>query len=946
MRFERITIERFGGLTEFDTGEVPLPRLVVVQGPNEAGKSSLFNFLTALLYGFLPASRDRNPYSPWGGGEIDGQARLRLDDGRLQRVHRRLLASPWGQLSENGRVEEIRNRPLECASGVPREVFTRIFALTLADLAGLEGESWEAVQDRLIGLMGAADIVPPREAAAQLEEEANALWRPDRRGKPRAGILRGRVSELRKRRNAAREADGVVRGKAAELVRVREALHGARREREKARHLREKIEKLAPVRRQLLRISELRAKAGSTAELEGLPPDPAGRLEELDAEREKVEARLRRLEEEEAGPRARAAAGTGDVSRMVEQGGPIRALAARMGEVLHAVTRRNELDAEIRQADIACEEEARELFTAPWESLARSSVEDTVSALPPGALRSALREVREAAAETRSYAHAAGTARAEEGTEARPSRRHAWGGAALVALGIILVLVGRGVSVLQPVGIVVLFTGGMLLAGWWGARGAAAALRAREAGERERVEARRREAAALHREATAREATARARLDALLEGLPLRQAHREDPGPELAEGMLRLQGHLRERKSREGSRAALARVLKEVGRDLSVVRIRLGAGGNTADPADPIHPADATDRAGGANFADAALDPAREIPRLEGALRDAESVTAAAAQAERELSRLAREREETETELARIRGERVALAGRLDALGASDEYAGLRRAVERMDAKAHAESLAAELDRAHPDLDELRARIDGAEASGGGWIFDDAKRAEATARERELSQEVEALGARAEGLERDIGHMRGRETLDEVDGAILEAQEEIDRLVRERDRRFVLAHLLRKADGMFREAHQPDIIQRAAGYMGTITGGRYDGLSVGEDERTRIFYLRESAGARLLPVGEPISTGTREQVYLALRLAIVDHLDSANERLPLFIDEAFVNWDRERRGLGFDLLEKLSAERQIFVFTCHESMAGELAARGAHTITLGSREAG
>jgi uncharacterized protein YhaN len=83
-----------------------------------------------------------------------------------------------------------------------------------------------------------------------------------------------------------------------------------------------------------------------------------------------------------------------------------------------------------------------------------------------------------------------------------------------------------------------------------------------------------------------------------------------------------------------------------------------------------------------------------------------------------------------------------------------------------------------------------------------------------------------------------------------------------------------------------------------------------------------------------------VSTGTLEQAYLALRLAIVDHLDQGGERLPLFVDEVFVNWDAERRARGIEVLADLSPTRQIFVFTCHPDVAGELGRRGGRLIGL------
>ena len=79
MRIERVHVRAFGRLNNFDSGADVLPGIVVVLGPNEAGKSTLFHFLTTMLYGFHPASREGNPYLPWNGEDACGSARLRLD---------------------------------------------------------------------------------------------------------------------------------------------------------------------------------------------------------------------------------------------------------------------------------------------------------------------------------------------------------------------------------------------------------------------------------------------------------------------------------------------------------------------------------------------------------------------------------------------------------------------------------------------------------------------------------------------------------------------------------------------------------------------------------------------------------------------------------------------------------------------------------------------------
>ena len=112
MRIERLTVEGFGKLGSFDSGPAPLGPMVVVVGPNEAGKSTLFSFLTTALYGFHPASRDRNPHVPWDTDEAGGEIRIRLSDDGCASIARRLRSSPSAKLTIGRTTREIRNQPV------------------------------------------------------------------------------------------------------------------------------------------------------------------------------------------------------------------------------------------------------------------------------------------------------------------------------------------------------------------------------------------------------------------------------------------------------------------------------------------------------------------------------------------------------------------------------------------------------------------------------------------------------------------------------------------------------------------------------------------------------------------------------------------------------------------------------------------------------------------
>ena len=234
-------------------------------------------------------------------------------------------------------------------------------------------------------------------------------------------------------------------------------------------------------------------------------------------------------------------------------------------------------------------------------------------------------------------------------------------------------------------------------------------------------------------------------------------------------------------------------------------------------------------------------------------------------------------------------------------------------------------------------------QIDEAERSGESWTTDDEELATTRARVERVTEEIEALASEVEGLEQKIAHARELETADAVDSEAATLKEVEARLVAERDRKWVMAQLLREADRKFRQEHQPDILRRAGAYLEHLTEGRYDRLLADEGSRGDLFQLVGPTLPAPIHLGPPMSTGTLEQAYLSLRLAIVDHLDQGDDRLPLFVDEVFVNWDRDRRRRGLEVLVGLSQRRQLFVFTCHEDVAEELVSAGAQKLELARR---
>ena len=103
----------------------------------------------------------------------------------------------------------------------------------------------------------------------------------------------------------------------------------------------------------------------------------------------------------------------------------------------------------------------------------------------------------------------------------------------------------------------------------------------------------------------------------------------------------------------------------------------------------------------------------------------------------------------------------------------------------------------------------------------------------------------------------------------------------------------------------------------ASDLIAGITGGRYSSMSI--DENFRAFL---NTKRKLIPL-EQVSSGTADQIYLALRLAAAKFIQSGDDRLPMVFDDSFVLYDDERLMTALKWLPE-AYSGQIIVFTCHK----------------------
>ena len=73
-----------------------------------------------------------------------------------------------------------------------------------------------------------------------------------------------------------------------------------------------------------------------------------------------------------------------------------------------------------------------------------------------------------------------------------------------------------------------------------------------------------------------------------------------------------------------------------------------------------------------------------------------------------------------------------------------------------------------------------------------------------------------------------------------------------------------------------------------------------------------------------------LSLGTCQQLYLALRIALLASADQVGRAIPILADDILVNFDERRRVGAARALVELAQTRQIILFTCHEEVVRTL----------------
>jgi uncharacterized protein YhaN len=185
--------------------------------------------------------------------------------------------------------------------------------------------------------------------------------------------------------------------------------------------------------------------------------------------------------------------------------------------------------------------------------------------------------------------------------------------------------------------------------------------------------------------------------------------------------------------------------------------------------------------------------------------------------------------------------------------------------------------------------------------------------------EKQLSGLDQTIGEERKALADMGGSSAAADKAAVVHGLLAQVHEDARRYAQLR----LAAYVLQQGINAFRAKNQGPFLERASRYFHALTDGSFVELQIDYDDHDTPFLVAVRGGNRAqLPVNA-LSDGTRDQLYLALRLAFLEGYLASNEPIPFIFDDILLNFDDPRAAATLRVLGDFSKKTQVILFTHH-----------------------
>ncbi|MEI6412974.1 MAG: AAA family ATPase [Pseudomonadota bacterium] len=191
-----------------------------------------------------------------------------------------------------------------------------------------------------------------------------------------------------------------------------------------------------------------------------------------------------------------------------------------------------------------------------------------------------------------------------------------------------------------------------------------------------------------------------------------------------------------------------------------------------------------------------------------------------------------------------------------------------------------------------------------------------------TAKKRALQgvqAECDRLNRQKQELEKAVG--TAADFRQQAESVATTLKQDASRFIRLR----LASHFLQTQIEQFREENQGPLLEKSGQVFKQITQGAFDGLATEVNDQDIPMLAGRRTSGKNVPV-KMMSDGSRDQLYLALRLAAMDRYLEEHEPMPLILDDLLITFDNERARAILPQLAHLAGRAQIFLFTHHEHL--------------------
>jgi uncharacterized protein YhaN len=191
--------------------------------------------------------------------------------------------------------------------------------------------------------------------------------------------------------------------------------------------------------------------------------------------------------------------------------------------------------------------------------------------------------------------------------------------------------------------------------------------------------------------------------------------------------------------------------------------------------------------------------------------------------------------------------------------------------------------------------------------------------------DEELEPQINELHVAKGEQQKELRLMDGSD----VAAALADEAQSVLESIRSNAEQYVRAKLasriLRNEIECYRQQHQGPLLERASEHFTVLTRGSFAGLRADFNEKDEPVLVGMRPDDERVHV-EGMSSGTRDQLYLALRLASLEkYMDSA-EPMPFIVDDILVHFDDERSVATLGILAELARKTQLILFTHHRRL--------------------